>query len=333
VVDEGEKMASLSVQMIDEAAERMTGFIRKTPLEYSSWLSDSLRCPVYLKLECMQLTGSFKLRGAFCRLGSLSKEEREKGVLTCSAGNHGKAVAYVANKMGIKATIYVPKNVDQAKYQGILKYGAEVIVSPFTGYDETEALACQVAKETHRLFISPFDETEIMAGNGGTLAREVLEELPDARTFILPVGGGGMAAGFALYVKEKLSHAQVIGCQHQDSPGLKLSLEQGQAVTQLPAIQTVAGGVEGGLGAHCFKYLKARIDDVILVSEREIENGFCWMLDKHQYLIEPSAAVVIAACLSGKIQKLLSPTVIVLSGRNVSFSTMQNLLNKTGKPL
>lgn len=135
-----------------------------------------------------------------------------------------------------------------------MQYGAEVIISPFNGYDETDALTRQVAKETHRLFISPFDEIEIMAGNGGTLAREILEDLPDASTFILPVGGGGMAAGFAVYVKDKLSHAQVIGCQHQNSPGLKLSLERGEAVTQLPAIQTLAGGVEGGLGAHCFEY-------------------------------------------------------------------------------
>jgi threonine dehydratase len=201
----------LSAEMIDEAAERMRPFIRKTPLEYSPLLSDILRHPVYLKLECLQLTGSFKLRGAFCRLSNLSQEERQKGVLTCSAGNHGKAVAYVAKKLGIKATVYVPKNVDQAKYQGILQYGAEVIISPFMGYDETETLARQIAQDSHRTFISPFDEIEVMAGNGGTLAKEILEELPEARSFILPVGGGGMVAGFAVYVKKRLSQAQVIG--------------------------------------------------------------------------------------------------------------------------
>jgi len=321
-------MSTLSKKMIDEAGLRIERFIRKTPVEYSPLLSEMLSSEVYLKLEFMQITGSFKLRGAFCRMGSLSEEEKRRGIVTCSAGNHGKAVAYVAKMMGINAKVYVPRDVDQAKIRGILHYGAEVIRSPFSGYDETEELARLAAQELKQAFISPYNEIEIMTGNGGTLAREILEDLPDARSFILPVGGGGMAAGFSFYIKEKERQSKIIGCQHQDSPGLKLSIERGCAVTKLPGIQTIAGGIEGGLGDRCFEFLKTRIDDVVLVSEREIGQAFCWMVHQHQYLIEPSSAVVIAACLKGQIKKLLSPTVIVLSGRNVGVKIIQELLNK-----
>ena len=316
----------LTIDSIIEAEKLLQGRIRKTPLEYSKPLSDLLKVPVYLKLECLQKTGSFKLRGAYYRLFCLSEEERKQGVVTCSAGNHGKAVAYVAKELGIKAVIYVPRDVDQAKYQGMLEYGAEVVRSPFQGYDDTEEMARQASREANQTFISPFDDFEAMAGNGGTLAKEVVEEFPEARSFILPVGGGGLAAGFSFYIKEMGRDSQIIGCQHQDSPGLKLSLERGYAVTKLPEIETVAGGIEGGLGANCFEYLKGRIDQVALVSESEIISAFRWMLKHHQYLIEPSSAVTLAACLSGKIGPLNSSTIIIISGRNVSYSTIQILL-------
>ena len=315
----------LSIQKIEDAAKFLEGRINRTPVEYSPHLSKILHVPVYMKLEFLQKTGSFKTRGAFYRLQNLSQEEKSRGIVTCSAGNHGKAVAYVAQQLNIKATIFVTRDVDQAKYQGILDYGAEVIRSPCIGYDDTEALALQEAKDSKRTFVSAFDDDDVMAGNGGTLAKEIFEDIPQARNFILPVGGGGWAAGFSVYMKEKTPDCRIIGCQHQDSAGLKLSLEKGEAVTRLPAIQTVAGGIEGGIGANCFKYLQTRIDEVALMSEQEIINGFQWFLDKHQLLIEPTSAVVIAACISGKIQKLNGPTVIVLSGRNVSMTTIAAL--------
>jgi threonine dehydratase len=320
-------MKSLTIEMIKEATLRIQHDVRKTPLEYSPLLSQLLSSPVYLKLECMQETGSFKLRGALFRLSQLTPDEKSLGVITCSAGNHGKAVAYVSKKLGVEATVYVPRDVDESKYLGILSYGAKVVRSPFHGYDDSEELARQEGQVSGKVFISPFDDVEIMAGNGGTLAQEIIEEFPEARSFILPVGGGGLAAGFSFYIKETIPFSSMIGCQHKDSPGLKLSLERNSPVTKLPAIETIAGGVEGGIGANCFNYLKTRMDEVVLVSEQEIIQGVRWMLEHHQYLIEPSSAVVIAACLSKKIKKVHFPTVIVLSGRNVSFSTIQSILN------
>ncbi|MCE5317354.1 MAG: threonine/serine dehydratase [Parachlamydia sp.] len=312
---------TLSLAMIEKAAETLQPHILKTPIVPSPSLSKLLGVPIYLKLEFLQHTGSFKLRGALFRLSQLPDQE----VVTCSAGNHGKAVAYVATKLGKIATIFVPRDVDQAKYQGMLDYGAKVVRSDFPGYDDTEELAKRYAETSQLPFISAFDDSEIMAGNGGTLAMEVADALPEASTFILPVGGGGLSAGFSYYMKERLPNCRIIGCQHCDSPALHLSLKQGSAVTRLPAVQTIAGGVEGGLGASCFHYLKTRIDQVALVTEEEIIHAFRWMLQQHGYLIEPTAAITLAACLSGKIKDLTTPTVIILSGRNVSMETLHRL--------
>lgn len=317
---------TLSVALIEKAAEAIHPHILKTPIVPSPPLSKLLGVPVYLKLEFLQHTGSFKLRGALFRLAQLPNQE----VVTCSAGNHGKAVAYVA---GERATIFVPRDVDQAKYQGMLDYGAKVVRSDFPGYDDTEELAKRYAEASQLPFISAFDDIEIMAGNGGTLALEVSEAIPEAKNVILPVGGGGLAAGFSYYMKERQPHCRIIGCQHRDSPALHLSLQLGSAVTKLPALETIAGGVEGGLGASCFEYLKSRIDQVALVTEDEIIQAFRWIMQQHGYLIEPTAAVTLAACLSGKIEKLTAPTVILLSGRNVSMNTLARLTNSARDPL
>jgi threonine dehydratase len=165
-----------------------------------------------------------------------------------------------------------------------------------------------------------------MAGNGGTLALDLIEQVPDAGAFVVPVGGGGLSAGLSFVVKKRDASAVVVGCQHEGSPALKLSLERGAAVTRLPAFETTAGGVEGGIGEKPFEVLRTRVDRVALVSEGEIFEGVRWMLDAHQYLIEPSAAVVVAACLSGKAGRFDRPVVVVLSGRNVALSTLRRIL-------
>lgn len=313
--------------MIEKASKEVSPYIIKTPVEYSKKLSTKLGAPVYLKLECLQLTGSFKIRGALFRLKNLSNKEKQKGVVTCSAGNHGKAVAYVANLLGITARIYVPKNVDEAKYQGILSYGAEVIRSPFIGYDDTEELARQDAKNTEATFVSAFDDEETMAGNGGTLALEIFAQLPEIEHIILPVGGGGLGAGVSVYAKAQKPNCRITACQHKDSPGLKLSMEKGIAITKLPSIETIAGGIEGGIGANCFRYLQSRIDEVILVSEQEIKNALKWILEQHQYLIDPTAAASVAAAFHMK--KISGPTVIILTGRNVGIDVIKRILNET----
>jgi threonine dehydratase len=316
----------LSLSLIEQARAFLAGRIRHTPLEESPALEEILGVPVWLKLESAQLTGSFKIRGALFRLSLLSEDGKLAGIATCSAGNHGKAVAYAARLLGLVPTIFVPSSVDESKYRAMVDLGAEVVRSEFPGYDETEQWALEQAARAGRVWISAFDDEAIMAGNGGTLGLEILENAPQAREFVLPVGGGGMAAGLTYAVKNRLPGSRIVGCNHELSPALALSLERGHAVTRLPAAETSAGGIEGGIGAKTFAVLRSRIDRVALVSEEEIFQGVRWMLEKHQYLIEPSAAAAVAACLAGKAGKFRGPAVVVISGRNVSLSTLGRIL-------
>jgi threonine dehydratase len=312
--------------LVLDARRALEGRIRRTPIEASPALSDAANTPVFLKLESLQLTGSFKIRGAWFVLSRLSADERQRGIVTCSAGNHGKAVAFVAHALGVPAEIHVPRDVDQAKYQAMLALGARVVRSDFEGYDDTEQVARAQAARSERPFLSALDDACILAANGGTLAAEVLEDCPDARTFVLPVGGGGLSGGFAYYARSALPDSRVIGCQHEGSPALALSLERGHAVVCLPPFATTAGGLEGGIGRIGFEILRTRIDGVALLTETELFDAVRFMLERHQYLIEPSAAVTVAAILTGKAGRLESPTVAVISGRNVALPTVRRIL-------
>src|SRR5262245_10602989 len=317
----------LSAALIEKARAFLSGRIRKTPLEDSPALSALLGVPVRLKLESLQLTGSFKIRGALFRLSLLTEDEKRAGIATCSAGNHGKGVAYACRALGLVPTIYVPSSVDDSKLRGMTDLGAEVVRSRWPGYDNTEQWAFEEAARAGKVWISAFDDEVIMAGNGGTLALEILEDAPDTRGFVLPVGGGGMSAGLSFAVKERFSDAVIVGCNHEKSPALALSRERGEAVTRLPAVETTAGGIEGGIGAKPFEILRTRVDRVALVSEAEIFDGVRWTLAHHQYLIEPSSAAAVAACLAGKAGRFDAPVAVVISGRNVGVSTLKRILD------
>jgi len=311
--------STIAPELIREAAAFLAGKIRQTPLEPSPELSRILGVPVYLKLENLQLTGSFKIRGAWFKLGRLGAS----AVLTCSAGNHGKGVAHAARALGIRAIVCVPSTIDRAKYNGMLALGAEVRVAPFAGYDETEDWALAQSEAEGLTFVSPFDDYDIIAANGGTLAQEIVEERPEIENFIVPVGGGGMAAGMAGHTPAR----RIICCQLEESPGLQVSLDAGRAITRLPAIDTIAGGIEGGFGKLPFSIIQSRVHQVALVSESEIHAGTQWMLDQHQYLIEPSSAAPLSACISGKIRPLKGPVAIVISGRNVALTVIKRVLS------
>ncbi len=248
--------------------------------------------------------------------------------MTCSAGNHGKAVAFAARQAGVPATVCVPGSVDPAKLRGIRDAGADVRISEFPGYDETEDWALGIAAEEGKKFLSAFDDVDVMAANGGTIAGEILADAPDTGTFVLPVGGGGLAGGASWVAREHDPQAVIVACQHEGSPGLALSLERGEAVTRLPAIETSAGGIEGGIGRLPFEVLRSRVDRVALVSEPEIEDAVRWIVDRHGYLVEPSGAVGVAAILSGKAGRFRSPACIVLTGRNVSVDTVARILSR-----
>ncbi len=314
------------MSLVLEARRVLEGRIRRTPVEHSPELSERAGAPVFLKLENLQLTGSFKIRGAFFVLSRLDGEARGRGVVTCSAGNHGKAVAHVARDLGISAEIHVPRSVDESKHRAIVALGARVVRSEHDGFDETERLARAAAERSGRPFLTAFDDEAILAANGGTLAAEVLEDCPEARAFLVPVGGAGLAGGFAFYAKTALPEAAIVGCQHALSPALALSLERGEAVLTLPPVATTAGGLEGGIGRTGFSYLKDRLAGVALSTEEEIFDAVRFLLDRHQYLVEPSAAVTVAALLTGKAGRIEGPVVAVLSGRNVALPTLRRIL-------
>lgn len=315
--------------LIDQAVKVLQGKIRTTPVELSPELSKLLGFPIYLKLENLQITGSFKVRGGFFYLSTLTPEERRRGVAACSVGNHGLGLVYAAKEWGMPCTIFVPRNIDQAKYDKLVQLGAEVKPSQFIGYDDTLEWATQEVKRLQIPLISAFDDEKIMAANGGTLAVEALAQIPEATHFALPMGGGGLSAGFSWYVKEKNPCAQITVCQLAECPAFQLSLEGGRPMTYMPSIETLASGLEGGLGANCFEILKTRVDSIALIKEEELKEALCWLLKHHQYLIEPSAAAALAACLYGHVQPK-GPTVIVLTGRNVSYATIRKILGASG---
>ena len=315
--------------LIHAAAAYLAPRVRRTPVETSPALGQALGVPVLLKLEQLQITGSFKLRGAWFRLSRLSPAERAQGVVTCSAGNHGKAVAHAARELDIPATIFVPSTVDGAKLAGMRAMGAEVVLARARGYDEAEIEARDHAARTGQPFISAFDEPEIIAGNGGSLGLEILQQVPDVRTVITPVSGGGLAAGLALALEAHAPSIEIVACQHRHSPSFALSLERGVAVTAMPAIDTMAGGIEGGIGVNTFAILKDRVRRVALVDEAQLRRGVRWMLSEHQYLVEPSAAAVVAACLEEDLRPLAGPVVVVISGRNVAASSVASILDQS----
>lgn len=318
--------AGLSIPLIDDAAAFLLPRVRVTPVERSGPLSDCLGVETFLKLEFLQITGSFKIRGALYRL-ELARRDGIRELATCSAGNHGKAVAYAAAKAGMRAVIFVPSSVDESKFRAMVALGADVRRSEFPGFDDTEAWARECARHEELLFLSAFDDYAVMAGNGGTLAMETASALPQVRNWIVPVGGGGLSAGLAFWVKAVRPEDRVIGCQLEASPALRLSLDRGSAVTRLPGVDTLAGGVEGGIGALTFPVLRDRIDGVALVGEDEVRQAMRWMLREHQYLIEPTAAVTLAACLNGRIGRpVTGETVVLVCGRNVSESTARAVL-------
>ncbi len=317
----------LTHELISEAASFLTGRIRRTPVEFSPGLSASLGTSVYLKLECLQETGSFKVRGAFFALSRAQKRGLDR-VATCSAGNHGRGIAFAARKLGMEATIFVPSGVDESKERAMIALGADVRTSAFIGYDDTEAWALEEAEREDLPFISAYDDYDVMAANGGTVGLEVLDQVPEARRFVMPAGGGGHGAGFSFVVKDRYPDAHITLCQHEDSPAFRLSIERGEAVTELTGFETLASGLEGGFGSKTFDILKSRYTDIVHVTEAEIRSAMRWMMAEHQYVIEGSSAVAIAACFREEFQRSDAPTVLFISGRNIGIESLKGVLRE-----
>ncbi len=313
-----------------EAEGRIRPYIRKTPVEPSPILSQAGQCTVHLKLENLQNTGSFKLRGAANKLLSLSQEEKTRGVITASTGNHGHAFAYIIDKLGGQGTIYLPHNADRSKIDSLRLYDVNI---QFYGDDcvKAEVQARMTAQEQNLIYISPYNDIKIIGGQG-TVGLELEQQIKTIDAVLVPIGGGGLIAGIAGYLKSKDPGIEVIGCQPENSAVMFESIKAGRIV-EMESKPTISEGTAGGIeqGAITFPICQKYVDDIICVSEEEIKEALLMIMDNHSYLIEGAAALPVAVFLKQKERFKEKNVVLILSGSRVSLERLKGILCERGE--
>lgn len=317
---------------IEQAARRIDSRILRTPFVPSASLAERCGVPVGLKLEHHQTTGSFKLRGATNAVLSLSPGERARGVVAASTGNHGRALAYAAKVEGSVATICMSRLVPENKVSEIRRLGADVRITG-RSQDEAQVEVERLVAEEGLVMVPPFDNRAVVAGQG-TLGLEIAEAMPDVSTVLVPLSGGGLAAGVAAAVKGRVPKARVIGLTMQRGAAMKASLVAGRPI-EVEEVASLADSLGGGIGldnAVTFQMCRALLDDVILLSEAEIAAGMRHAYAEEREVIEGAAAVGIAALLSGRLGRLDGPVAIVLSGRNVDMGLHKRVLDGAVDP-
>lgn len=316
----------------DTARDAVARIARVTPLLEVPVLAERVGAPVHLKLECLQVTGSFKVRGAAARLTALDEEERSRGVVACSSGNHGKAVAHVAARFGIPATVYVPAWVDPVKLEGIRGAGAEAILAGDT-FDEAEARALAHAGETGRAYVSAYDDPWIAAGQG-TIALEIVEQLGTAPGAVLtPLSGGGLMGGIAAAMRRRLGDGtpRTVAVSAKAARVMQASLEAGRPV-ELPEEETLATALSGGIGLdnrYTFPLIRELVDEHATVTEKEIEEAMAFAVNHVHVVAEGGGAAALAALLAEAWRPpsgLRGPVVAVVSGGNVAPETLADVL-------
>lgn len=318
---------------IEQAARRIDGRVLRTPFVLSASLTERCGVPVGLKLEHHQTTGSFKLRGATNAVLSLSTDQRARGVVAASTGNHGRALAYAAKAEGSVATICMSRLVPENKVAEIRRLGADVRIVG-RSQDEAQVEVDRLVIEAGLVMVPPFDNAAVVAGQG-TLGLEIVEAMPDAATVLVPLSGGGLAAGVAAAVKGRLPKARVIGLTMQRGAAMKASLDAGRPVA-VEEVASLADSLGGGIGlgnAVTFAMCRALLDEVILLSEAEIAAGMRHAYAEEREVIEGAAAVGIAALLSGRLGRLDGPVAVILSGRNVDMGLHKRVLDGVADPL
>ena len=317
-------MPSLDFDHIRQARKDLDGIIRKTPFDRSDALGDPSEMTVYLKAECLQQTGSFKLRGAYNKIASLGAREKKTGIVTSSAGNHAQGVGFAATRFDIPCRIYVPETIPRNKLEAIKRYSVEVVIEGKL-YDEAHAAAVADAKESGRVYIPAYDDSLIMAGHG-TLGLEMLDEIPDLDVLIVPVGGGGLIAGVATAAKAINPAIRVIGCQSTASCAMARSLEENRVYTTFPSKETIAEGLEGGISEVTFKLGQRLIDRMVLVEEDEIRSAIRFLLAHHRLVVEGSGAVGVAALLNNRWSDPGRRVGVVLSGGNLDYQLLKQIV-------
>ncbi len=312
---------------LEDAAAALEGVVERTPLEPSQHLSELLGVPVHLKLENLQRTGSFKIRGASYRLSRLTPEERARGVVAASAGNHAQGVALAAQQLGIPATIFMPLGVPVPKLLATRGYGADVILEGPT-VDTPLRLAAEFAERTGAVLIPPFDHRDVVVGQG-TLGLELYRDLPGVETVLVPIGGGGLIAGVAAAIKARAEAegriVRVIGVQAENAAPYPLSLAAGHPV-EIETRPTIADGIlVGRPGDVPFAIIKELVDEVVTVSDDDIARAILALLERAKVVVEPAGAVGVAAILAGKV-RASGPTAVVLSGGNIDPLLLQRVV-------
>ncbi|MEL7530392.1 MAG: threonine/serine dehydratase [Bacteroidota bacterium] len=309
-------------QAVTVAEAKIRPYILETPIEYSPWLSQETGAEVWLKLEHLQRTGSFKLRGAANKLLSLAPEAAKNGIITASTGNHGAAVAYMAQKLNLPCQVFVSNEVAPTKAAAMEIYGAKL---HYHGNDpiESELLARKIAEEKNIPFVSPYNDPEIVAGQG-TMGLEIDRQMSAMDAVFTPVGGGGLISGTAGYLKTARPAVQQIGCQPENSAVMYESIKAGKVV-DIPSMPTISDGTAGGMehDSITFGLCQRFVDDYIMVSEEEIRAAMLFLLEKHYYLVEGAAGLSIASLRKQAADFRGKKVVLVLCGRKIGLDKLQ----------
>ena len=314
----------LSLAKFEEACEAVSRVTLDTELIYSDYFSEQTGGKVYLKPENRQRTGAYKVRGAYYKISTLTDEERSRGLITASAGNHAQGVAYAARECGARAVIVMPTTTPLIKVNRTKALGAEVVLYGDV-YDDAAAYAAKLAEENGYTFIHPFDDPDVATGQG-TIAMEIIKELPLVDIILVPVGGGGLATGVSTLAKYLKPNVKVIGVEPEGAACLKASFEQGKVVT-LPSVNTIADGTAVKTpGSVIFPYLQKNLDEIVTVPDQELVTAFLDMVENHKMIVENSGLLTVAALrhIDCRGKKVVS----VLSGGNMDVITMSSVVQQ-----
>ena len=314
----------LTIEKVYDAQKALTGVARKTDVIFAPKL-----CPgteLYLKTENLQVTGSFKLRGAYYKMTCLSEEERARGVIACSAGNHAQGVALAAQKNGIKAVICLPDGAPISKVEATKSYGAEVCLVEGV-YDDAYQKALQLRDEKGYSFLHPFNDEDVIAGQG-TIALEILEQLPEVDAVLVPIGGGGLISGIAYTLKTLKPSIKIYGVEAKGAPCMKNALEHG-SLEKLPSVSTIADGIAVKQpGDLTYDFCNKYVDEIVTVTEDEISAAILALMEKQKLVTEGAGAVGVAAVLFNKVQLAGKKVVCILSGGNIDVTILSRVIKR-----
>ncbi len=314
----------ISMELLRDARCVLSPVINLTPMiPAKGFVPD---CRFYLKADCLQKTGAFKLRGAYYKLSTLTKEEKARGVIACSAGNHAQGVAFAARDMGIPATICIPAGAPLSKIEATRSYGANVVLVPGV-YDDAHAEAVRLRDEQGLTFIHPFDDERVMAGQG-TIGLEIAEQLPDVDVVLVPIGGGGLIAGVASALRQLKPACRIIGVQAAGAASMADSLRAGHILT-LPEVHTVADGIQVKTpGEKTFAICREAVDEVVTVGEAEIASAILTVLERQKLMVEGAGAVGVAAAMYGGLDLRGKAVCALLSGGNLDVTILERIITR-----